>query len=143
MPTVNLPVALDSALQSLSAQCQLSSWDVRGQAKFTTVVIRFHTDTTMSGEQPPARAISHRRKSPSELKPFVWCSDSRVALSGVPGLRLLHVPLLHYCVHGNTFSWYPLFSQSFAMGATEYRRARRYNWTRPVRASTHQVVNLP
>ena len=24
-------------------------------------------------------------------KPFVWCSDSRVALSGVPGLRLLHV----------------------------------------------------
>ena len=51
---------------------------------------------------------------------FVWCSDSRVALSGVPGLRLLHVPLLHYCVHGNTFSWYPLFSQSFAMGATEY-----------------------
>ena len=53
-------------------------------------------------------------------KPFVWCSDSRVALSGVPGLRLLHVPLLHYCVHGNTFSWYPLFSQSFAMGVTEY-----------------------
>ena len=47
-------------------------------------------------------------------------SDSRVALSGVPGLRLLHVPQLHYCVHGNTFSWYPLFSQSFAMGATEY-----------------------
>ena len=55
-----------------------------------------------------------------DYKPFVWCSDSRVALSGVPGLRLLHVPLLHYCVHGNTFSWYPLFSQSFAMGATEY-----------------------
>ena len=53
-------------------------------------------------------------------KPFVWCSDSRVALSGVPGLRLLRVPLLYYCVHGNTFSWYPLFSQSFAMGATEY-----------------------
>ena len=53
-------------------------------------------------------------------KPFVWCSDRRVALSGVPGLRLLHVPLLHYCVHGNTFSWYPLFSQSIAMGATEY-----------------------
>ena len=53
-------------------------------------------------------------------KPFVWCSDSRVALSGVPGLRLLHVPLLHYCAHSNTFSWYPLFSQSFAMGATEY-----------------------
>ena len=68
MPTVNLPVALDSALQSLSAQCQLSSWDVRGKGKFTTVVIRFNADTAMSGEQPPARAVSYRRKSPSELK---------------------------------------------------------------------------
>ena len=68
MPIVNLPVALDSALQSLSAQCQLSSWDVRGKGKFTTVVIRFNADTAMSGEQPPARAVSYRRKSPSELK---------------------------------------------------------------------------
>ena len=68
MPTVNLPAALDSALQSLSAQCQLSSWDVRGKGKFTTVVIRFNADTAMSGEQPPARAVSYRRKSPSELK---------------------------------------------------------------------------
>ena len=59
-------------------------------------------------------------ESEPTIKPFVWCSDSRVALSGVPGLRLLHVPLLHYCVHGTTFSWYPLFSQSFAMGATAY-----------------------
>ena len=68
MPTVNLPVALDSALQSLSAQCQLSSWDVRGKGKFTTVVIRFNADTAMSAEQPPARAVSYRRKSPSLLK---------------------------------------------------------------------------
>ena len=68
MHTVNLPVALDSALQSLSAQCQLSSWDVRGKGKFTTVVIRFNADTAMSGEQPPARAVSYGRKSPSELK---------------------------------------------------------------------------
>ena len=68
MPTVNFPVALDSALQSLSAQCQLSSWDVRGKGKFTTAVIRFSADTAMSGEQPPARAVSYRRKSPYELK---------------------------------------------------------------------------
>ena len=68
MPAVNLPVALDSALRSLSPQCQLSSWDVRGKGKFTTVVIRFNADTAMSGEQPPARAVSYRRKSPSELK---------------------------------------------------------------------------
>ena len=68
MPAINLPVALDSARQSLSAQCQLSSWDVRRKGKFTTVVIRFNADTAMSGEQPPARAVSCRRKSPSELK---------------------------------------------------------------------------
>ena len=68
MPTVNLPVALDSALQSLSAQCQLSSWDVRGKGKFTTVIIRFNADTAMSVERPPARAASCWRKSPSELK---------------------------------------------------------------------------
>ena len=68
---------------------------------------------------PACSAIRTERTHRSD-KPFVWCSDSRVALSGVPGLRLLHVPLQHYCVHGNTFSWYPLFSQSFAMGATEY-----------------------
>ena len=68
MPTANIPVALHSALQSLSAQCHLSSWDVRGKGKFTTVVIRFNADTTMSVEQPPARAVSYRRKSPSELK---------------------------------------------------------------------------
>ena len=68
MPTTKLPVPLDSALQSLSEQCQLLSWDVRGKGKFTTVVIRFNADTAMSGEQPPARAVSYRRKSPSELK---------------------------------------------------------------------------
>ena len=68
MPTVNLPVALDKALQSLSAQCQFSSWDVRGKGNLTAVVVRFNADTAMSGEQPPSRAVSCRRKSPSELK---------------------------------------------------------------------------
>ena len=51
------------------------------------------------------------------LKPFVWCSDSRV-LCQAWGYCMW--PLLHYCAHGNTFSWYPLFSQSFAMGVTEF-----------------------
>ena len=36
--------------------------------RFTTVVIRFNADTAMSSEQPPARAVSYRRKSSSELK---------------------------------------------------------------------------
>ena len=68
MSTVNLPVALKSAQQSLSAQCQLSSWDVRGKGNFTTVVVRFTADTTTSVEQPPAREVNFRRKSPSELR---------------------------------------------------------------------------
>ena len=66
--TVNRPVALDSALQSLSVQCQLSPCDLLGKGKFTTVVIRFNADIAMSVERPPARAVSYRRKSPSELK---------------------------------------------------------------------------
>ena len=68
MPTVNLSAALESALQSLTAKCHLSSWDAGGKGKCSTVVIRFDADTAISGEQPPARGVSYRRKSPSELK---------------------------------------------------------------------------
>ena len=98
-------------------------WKYKTRARAHT---HTHIHTTVSHHVPPLHRIDASRPSqpPHSCavghKPFVWCSDSRVALSGVPGLRLLHVPLLHYCVHGNTFSWYPLFSQSFTMGATEY-----------------------
>ena len=70
MTAINLPVALDSALQSLIAQCQLLSWDVHGKGNFTTVIIRFNSesDAAMSVEQPRARAVSCRSKSPSEMK---------------------------------------------------------------------------
>ena len=68
MPIVNLPVALDSAMESPSALFQSPSLDVRGKVKFTTVVIRFNADTATSAEQPPARAVSYRRISFSELK---------------------------------------------------------------------------
>ena len=39
-------------------------------------------------------------------------------------------PLLHYNVHGNTFSWYPLFSQSLLWARPS---SWRYNWVRPIR----------
>ena len=77
MATVNLPVALKSALQIFSVWCQLSSWDVRGNGKFTTIVIRFNDDNAMSVEQPPARAASYKRKWPSELKRDQQCAIAR------------------------------------------------------------------
>ena len=47
------------------------------QSNLTAVVVRFNADTAKSGEQPPARAVSCRRKSPSELKRDQQCAIAR------------------------------------------------------------------
>ena len=48
-------------------------------------------------------------------------------------------PLLHNCVHNNTFSWYSLFPQSSLWVRPS---SRLYNWARRSEPSTQQVVYL-
>lgn len=69
MDIPGLPVALESVLQTLAMKCSLSSWDVHGKGKTTTLVLRWDSDSASAiGKPEPVTFARYRRKSPSELR---------------------------------------------------------------------------
>ena len=65
-----MPLALETALRTLSESCQLISWDIRGKGKMTTLIVRFNEDTgAIEDQHEPVRSVTrYRKKSPSELR---------------------------------------------------------------------------
>ena len=65
-----MPLALETVLRMLSESCQLSSWDIRGKGKMTTLIARFNEDTgAIEDQHEPVRSVTrYRKKSPSELR---------------------------------------------------------------------------
>ena len=64
MSTILLPDVLESTLSDLLVKQKLSSWNVHGGVKCTTVTLRFHSEHG-SHVVPTS---GHRRKSPCELR---------------------------------------------------------------------------
>ena len=51
---MSIPLALETVLQILSEKCQLTSWDIRGKEKLTTLIVRFNEDTgAISNQHEP------------------------------------------------------------------------------------------
>ena len=65
-----MPLALEMVLRTLSESCQLTSWDIRGKGKMTTLIVRFNEDTgAIEDQHEPVRSVTrYRKKSPSELR---------------------------------------------------------------------------
>ena len=65
-----MPLALETVLRTLSESCQLTSWDIRGKGKMTTLIVRFNEDTgAIEDQHEPVRSVTrYRKKSPSELR---------------------------------------------------------------------------
>ena len=65
-----MPLALETALRTLSESCQLTSWDIRLKGKMTTLTVRFNEDTgPIEDQHEQVRSVAHyRRKSPSGLR---------------------------------------------------------------------------
>ena len=58
-------------LPTLSEKCQLTSWDIRGEGKSTTLTVRFieDTDTNISEQYELVSCVTrYRKKAPSELR---------------------------------------------------------------------------
>ena len=55
---MRIPLALEMVLWTLSEKCQLTSWDIRGKGKFTTLIVRFSKDTgAISDQHEPVTCI--------------------------------------------------------------------------------------
>ena len=53
-----MPLALETALRTLSESCQLTSWDIRGKGKMTTLIVRFNEDTgAIEDQHEPVRSV--------------------------------------------------------------------------------------
>ena len=67
---MSIPLALETVLQTLSEKCQLTSWNIRGKGKLTTLIVRFNEDTgAISDQHEPVSCVTrYRKKSPSELR---------------------------------------------------------------------------
>ena len=67
-----LPFALQSVLETLITKCHLTSWDVHGKGKTTTLVLRWDSDNMAAIARPDqSESVSfarYRKKSPSELR---------------------------------------------------------------------------
>ena len=65
-----MPLALETVLRTLSESCQLTSWDIRGKGKMTTLIVSFSEDTgAIKAQHEPVRSVTrYRKKSPSELR---------------------------------------------------------------------------
>ena len=67
-----LPFALQSVLETLITKCHLTSWDVHGKGKTTTLVLRWDSDNTAAIARPDqSESVSfarYRKKSTSELR---------------------------------------------------------------------------
>ena len=65
-----MPLALEMVLRTLSESCQLTSWDIRGKGKMTTLIVRFNEDTgAIEDQHELVRSVTrYRKKSPSELR---------------------------------------------------------------------------
>ena len=76
-----LPFVLQSVLEILTTECHLTSWDVHGKGKTTTLVIRWDSDNTAATARPhPSRSVSfarYRKKSPSKLRRDTRCTMKR------------------------------------------------------------------
>ena len=68
-----LPFALQSLLETLITKCHLTSWDVHGNGKTTTLVLRWDSDNMAAIARPDqSESVSfarYRKKSASELRP--------------------------------------------------------------------------
>ena len=71
MPKGCLPFALQSVLETLITKCHLTSWDVHGKGKTTTLVLRWDSDNMAATARPDqSESVSfarYRKKSPNEL----------------------------------------------------------------------------
>ena len=67
-----LPFALQSVLETLITKCHLTSWDVHGKEKTTTLVLRWDSDNMAAIARPnQSESVSfaqYRKKSPVELR---------------------------------------------------------------------------
>ena len=67
-----LPFALQSVLETLITKCHLTSWDIHGKGKTTTLVLRWDSDNMAAIARPDqSESVSfarYRKKSPSELR---------------------------------------------------------------------------
>ena len=63
-------LALKTVLRTLGENCQLTSWDISGKGKTTTLIVRFNEDTgAIEDQHEPVRSVTrYRKKSPSELR---------------------------------------------------------------------------
>ena len=53
-----IPLALETVLRTLSENCQLTSWDIRGMGKMTTLFVRFNEDTgAIEDQHEPVRSV--------------------------------------------------------------------------------------
>ena len=52
MPKGCLPFALQSVLETLITKCHLTSWDVHGKGKTTTLVLRWDSDNMAAIARP-------------------------------------------------------------------------------------------
>ena len=64
-----MPLALATVLRTLSENCQLTSWDIRGKGKMTTFILRFNENTGATEDQhEPVRSVTRYRQMNTGLE---------------------------------------------------------------------------
>ena len=80
-PKMSIPLALETMLPTLSEKCQLTSWDIRGEGKSTTLTVRFNEDTgVISDQYEPVNCVNviqRSRQVNSGVTPSVRRQDNR------------------------------------------------------------------
>ena len=92
-----MAIVLESVFKTLSTNCQLTSWDIQGEGKTTTLVLRWDSGSEAAIDQQLVSFVRYRKKSPSELR-----RDSQRAILEHQPARQQTQPVQQTCEQGRS-----------------------------------------